>query len=282
MPRYDDAAANRVPPADAEDNQGTLVARFQRAPAKPPAMPPAEGVQTPPPMQVVPPPASVPQRPAIPVPPPVDAPEPTVLARAPFPSPAAPRPAGAPLPLAAGNAEAVCRRVRLSDEAAQLLDGRQTLLAYLYRLMKWQLHRDAVRVLAHALPERSGIWWAWECARLVAAPLSSAQVFAALEATGAWLADPSEDRRQACGKAAAEVGPGTPAGSAALAVFWTAGTPVHPRRPFAVALEHFPAQAVASAVVLAALEGDEAGTARRYLRFLGEGLAVATGMRAVL
>jgi hypothetical protein len=282
MPRYDNTSSNRVPPAAAEDNQGTLVARFQRAPAKQPAVPPPDGVKTLQPIPVAPPPASVPQQPAIPVPPPVDAPEPTVLARAPFPRPAAPPQVGDSLPLAAGNAEAVCRRVRLGDEAARLLDGRQTLLAYLYRLMKWQLYRDAIRVLSHALPERSAIWWAWECARLVAAPLSSVQVFAALEATGAWLADPSEERRQACGKAAAEVGPGTPAGSAALAVFWTAGTPVHPRRPFAVALEHFPAQAVASAVVLAALEGDEAGAARRYLRFLGDGIALATGIRAAL
>jgi hypothetical protein len=184
--------------------------------------------------------------------------------------------------LAAGSPEAVCRRVRLSDEAARLLDGQQTLLAYLYRLMKWQLYRDAVGVLAHALPERSAIGWAWQCARSVSAPFPSPQVVTALEATGAWLAEPSEDRRQACGKAAAEVGPGTPAGSAALAVFWTAATPLSPHRPLAVALEHFPAQAVASAVVLAAVEGDAAGAAQRYLRLLGEGIAVATGIRAAL
>jgi hypothetical protein len=105
-------------------------------------------------------------------------------------------------------------------------------------------------------------------------------VVAALEATGAWLTDPSEDRRRACGKAAAEVGPGTPAGSAALAVFWTADAPFPARRPNSLGLEHFPAQAVGSAVVLAALEGDPAGAAGRYLRFLREGLALATEIRA--
>jgi hypothetical protein len=184
------------------------------------------------------------------------------------------------LPLAACPPEAVCRRARLSEEAAQLLDGDQTLLAYLYRLMKWQLYRDAIRVLAHALPQRPAIWWAWQCARVVSAPFPSPQVVTALEATGAWLADPSEERRRACGKAAADAGPGTPAGSAALAAFWTGDDPNSIRRPSSCALEQFPAQAVGSAVVLAALEGDPAGAAGRYFRFLGDGIALATGIRS--
>jgi hypothetical protein len=267
MSRYHDTSSNRDPSADAEDNPGTLAAPFRPAPAKQPGVPP---------------PANVPQRLANPMPPPAHALERTVEARAPSPGPAARPPEAAPVPLAAGSAEAVCRRVRLSEEAARLLVGEQTLLAYLYRLMRWQLYRDAVGVLAHALPQRSGIGWAWRCARIACGPFPSPQVVAALEATAAWLAEPSEDRRQRCGKAAAEAGPGTPAGSAALAVFWTAEAPFRRRQPFAPALEHYPTQAVGSAVVLAALEGDAAGAARRYLRFLGEGIARTTGIRTAL
>jgi hypothetical protein len=269
---YDEPSANHVPPAAAEDDQGTLKAWGQRPPAKQPA---AEA-QTPPSVPA----ASPASAPAVAMAPPVDVTESTVLGPPLYAALTAQPPAAVPIPLAAGPPEAVCRRVRLSDEAAQLLVGRQTLLTYLFRLMKWQLYRDAAGVLAHALPQRSGIWWAWECARLVAPPLSSAGVVAALEATQAWLAELSEERRRACGKAAAEVGPGTPAGSAALAVFWTADTPITARRPSTFGLEHFPAQAVASAVILAALEGDPAGAAQRYVRFLGEGIALATGLRA--
>jgi hypothetical protein len=249
MRRNDDAESMHMPSDDTEDNYGTL-------------MPPVPARQ------------GMPATPAL-------LPSPVVEFQEP--APAAPpanvrTPAADRCPLAAGSPEAVCRRVRLSDKAARLLDRQQTLLAYLYRLIKRALYRDAIKVLGHALPQRSAIWWAWQCARRASGPLTCPEQDAALDATEAWLAESNEDWRRLCGSAAADAGPGTPAGSAALAVFWTASNPVSPWKSSVQALENDPAEAVACAVILTAMEGGPEGAAGRYSLFLRDGIGLAIGI----
>jgi hypothetical protein len=169
----------------------------------------------------------------------------------------------------------------LGEEAARLLSEDQTLLAFLYQLMKRQLYRDAVGMLACALPRRQGVWWAWHCARSLAESSSSPNATAALAATQAWLANPDENNRKACGDAAVEAGPGTPAGSAALAAFWSAGTLGAANRSVGVPAEDQAAQAVACAVVLAAHEGQREKASERFYIFLREGIALLSGLFAV-
>jgi hypothetical protein len=164
--------------------------------------------------------------------------------------------------------------LQLGADAARLLDGKQTLLAYLYRLMKEGLHRDAVVVLAHALPPRAAVWWAWHCARTDPDASSWAEAATALGATRAWLAAPCETRRQACGAPAVAAGLATPAGSAALAAFWSAANRTVPKS------ERRSPEAVAAAVLLAAHGCDRDAVAGRYTQLLREGIGVATGYRS--
>ena len=139
--------------------------------------------------------------------------------------------------LTAKPAHLFCRLFTLSAEAGRLLDEKQTLLVYLYRLMNERLFVDAVRLLAHALPRQDGIRWAGDCARNGA---SSAAASAALTAVEAWLGDPGEPNRRACGAAATAAGCATAAGSAALAVFLSGGNIAPADRPAACPANTWP------------------------------------------
>ena len=219
-----------------------------------------------PPKKAAPPPP--PKRPAPrPAPPPAEAAQPA--AAPPAPKPAA-RPPAEAIRLAAKLARPFCRQFPLSAEAGRLLDEKQTVLVYLYRLMNERLFLDAVRLLAHALPPREGIRWACDCAKGSAAS-------AALAAAEAWLADPCEPNRRACGEAAAAAGCATAAGSAALAVFLSGGSIAPADRPAVPPAEHLASRAVANAVILAAVGGEPGNADERYFQYLKARIALATG-----
>ncbi len=176
--------------------------------------------------------------------------------------------------MAAKLARPLCRLFPLGEQAEKLLDEKQTLLVYLYRLMNERLFVDAVRLLAHALPPRDGVRWACDCAKNAA---STPQAASALASAEAWLTESSEPNRRACGEAASAAGCATAAGSAALAVFLSGGSIAPADRPAAAPREHAAAKAVANAVILAALAAEPGKADERYFQYLKEGIAVAAG-----
>jgi hypothetical protein len=177
----------------------------------------------------------------------------------------------------------VCRLFVLGDAARALLDGRQAVLPFLYRLLKERLYVDAVRLLAHALPGRRGARWASQCVRARAGANPPAATAAALQAAEAWVAAPTEANRRASLAAAAAAGYGTPAGSAALAAALGGDPLAPPSRAGTPAEALLGARAVANAVLLAALSVEPENAPGRYLQFLKDGLALeaATPQRLV-
>ena len=88
---------------------------------------------------------------------------------------------------------------------------------------------EAVKVIAAALPPREGVWWAWVSARHAAqfgTPAGSPEpaVTEALAAVEQWIANPDDERRRAAWAAGERAGLESPAGCAAAAVFFTAGS----------------------------------------------------------
>lgn len=161
------------------------------------------------------------------------------------------------------------------DAKALLAGGSHAPRAYIALLVERDLHADAIRFIAHALPRREAVWWAWVCARKVAGAEPKPAVKAALDATERWIVQPTEEhRRQALhfGEAADF---GTPAGCAALAAFMTSGSLAPPNAPPVPPDEFMTAKAVAGSVTLAAVTVEPERAVEKFVEFVKVGLEVA-------
>src|SRR5262245_38242706 len=131
------------------------------------------------------------------------------------------------------NAAAISAVAELGDEAQALLRDDLAAREYLGVLTEKELLPDAIKFLAHALPKREAVWWAWVCARRATAT-PPPKIKAALDATEKWIAQPSEEHRHAAMKAAEAAEFKTPAGCAGLAAFFSGPSlapPGHPQVP---------------------------------------------------
>ena len=165
---------------------------------------------------------------------------------------------------------------------AELSEGAIALLApdaqppdFANLLVEKKLYPDAVRFVAHALPKREGVWWAWVCARKSAGANPPAKIKNSLEATEKWISQPSEENRRAAHAAAQAADFSTSAGCAGLAVFFTGGSLGPPHAPPVPPGEHLTAKAVAGAVIFAAVSTEPAKAPEKFQTFVTQGLEVA-------
>jgi hypothetical protein len=174
------------------------------------------------------------------------------------------------------DAAELCAVAELGDDARALLtDPNVAPKAFLGTLMERENFPDAIRFLAHALPKRESVWWAWVCARKAAGAEPPPPVAAALAVTERWIVQPTDELRRAALVAAETADLGTPAGCAAMSAFLTGGSvaPAHVQPPVPPP-EFASAQAVAGAVILAAVTEPKEAPAR-FREYLGLGLEVA-------
>ena len=176
------------------------------------------------------------------------------------------------------TAAEIVTAAELGDEVLQLLNsddvrgGPRELLAV---MSAKELFPQAVRFLAHALPRRECVWWAWVCARKATSAEAPAAVRAALDATERWIVQPTEDNRRAAMQHAYAADLGTPAGCAALAAFFSGGSMGPPQAPPVPPGEFMTAKAAAGGISLAAVAKEPERAAERFREFLGLGLEVA-------
>src|SRR5947199_9565594 len=104
--------------------------------------------------------------------------------------------------LLSNKAAEVCGLIALSDDALKLLKGDQGTLDFLDSLIAKERFPDAARFLARALPKRETVWWACQCIGLTTGDKAPAKRAAALKAAEKWVADPTDENRQAAFPAA--------------------------------------------------------------------------------
>jgi hypothetical protein len=187
----------------------------------------------------------------------------------------APATASYTAPPGRGTAE-LCAIADLGDDARALLSGgAPPPKVFVALLLERELHADAIRFLAHALPRREAVWWAWVCARKASGADPAPPIKAALDAIEQWIVQPTEEhRRQALhfGEAADF---GTPAGCAALAAFMSAGSLAPPDAPPVPPGEFMTAKAVSGSVTLAAVTTEPERAVEKFNEFVKVGLEVA-------
>lgn len=167
----------------------------------------------------------------------------------------------------------------LSPEALALLRPEDAPPAFIAALVEKKLYPDAIRFLAHALPRREAVWWAWVSARRAAGDAPAPKIKDSLDATEKWIAQPDEDNRRAAHAAAQAVGFGTAAGCAGLAAFF-AGPSIAPPNAAAVPPGEFlTAKAVAGAVIFAAIATEPAKAPEKFQASIAQGLDVTNRIK---
>ena len=166
----------------------------------------------------------------------------------------------------------------LSDAAKELLTPEHTPRQY-FRCAGRAAHIGRRRdpVPGHALPKREAVGWALACVR-AAVPKPSPAEAKAIASAEAWVKDPSEANRRACGNAAEGAGHGTAPGCLANAAFWSGGSLSAPHLPPAPPRDDLTAIAVTAAVLLAAVV-DPANAPAHRSRFVALGADVASGRK---
>jgi hypothetical protein len=177
-----------------------------------------------------------------------------------------------PIPLAAMVGE----KFELDDEARSLLEPQQTVRQFFFLLGKKQLHADAMRLLAHALPKREVVWWAAQCIRATFGDQLPPADRAALGAAEAWVVEPTEENRRRAESAAEATKHETSAGWAAAAAFWNGGSIAPPGLPDVPPKATLTAQAAVVAISMSAAS-DPKKSAPRNAEFLALGARVADG-----
>jgi hypothetical protein len=169
---------------------------------------------------------------------------------------------------------ALCAVAELGEDAMALARPDLHPREFVGLLLEKALFPDAVRFVAHALPKREGVWWAWVCARRAAGDTPPPPIKAALDATEKWIAQPSEELRRSAMAAAQKAGTGTAAGCAGLAAFFSGGSLSPPEAPPVPPGEFLTAKAVAGAVIFAAVAKEPENAPEKFRAFVAQGLEV--------
>lgn len=178
----------------------------------------------------------------------------------------------------AASAAEICRRFEPEEGTLALLAPETRPGELLGGLMETGQWADAIRFMAYALPKREAAWWACLAARSALGEPPKPSDLAALELAEKWVYQPNEEQRRATMPAAEATGYGTPAGWAAMAVFWSGGSIAPPDNPPVAPAPDLTAKAVVGAVLLAAAEGGEATQIQaRYQTLLAQAIDIAQG-----
>ena len=172
----------------------------------------------------------------------------------------------------------ICARAEVSEDAEALLADGGSARDFVMAMIDAELFDDAVGFLAHILPRREAVWWAWTCAGEAAGAKPKAPVAASLDATKQWIIQPTEPNRRAAMAAAEATDFAVAAGLAGFAAFMCgesvtpadapAGTPAVPPDPWVAP------KAIAGCVCMAAAEPADQAQAK-FRSFLEKGIEMA-------
>ena len=165
----------------------------------------------------------------------------------------------------------------LAAAALTLIAGCADAAAALEALELAGMATDAVKLLAHALPRREGVWWACMCARASMPADLPPTDRAALEAAESWVRRPTDAQRRDAFAAAEQARFGTPEAWTGVATFWSGDSMAPPGQPSVPPAPHLAGLAIAGAVTLASVRGDPARQAARLARFLASARDIAGG-----
>lgn len=127
-------------------------------------------------------------------------------------------------PVAVPYVQQICDQAALAPEARALHQESLTPEQFVQALDQQGQSAEAIKFLAHALPKREGVWWAWVSVKKLLGPEPPPAAQSALDAVQRWIAEPNDDNAMAARTAADVADAGTPPGAVALAVYMSASS----------------------------------------------------------
>lgn len=180
----------------------------------------------------------------------------------------------------AKQANELLAHFELSEEGADCADQAALPPAdFLNLLLEKNLYFDAVKLLAHALPQRESIWWSCLAAKSSINNDTPAADQAALSAAEQWAITPSEESRQLSKLWSEKTKQKSAASWAATAAFWSGGSMAKPGEPEVSPPPYLYAHAVSGAISMAAFAANPDNAAEPFQLFIRQGLDLATGGR---
>jgi hypothetical protein len=171
------------------------------------------------------------------------------------------------------------KHFELSEDAEPFADRAAAPGRFIELMVSIGCFHDAVKFLAHGLPLREAVWWACLAARHALTVEKDSIHEAAVVAAETWATRPSEENRLLAKQLAEKTAFKTAASWAATSAWWSAGSMAEPGQPEVPPPPFLYAQAVASAICLAAVLPDPLNANQRYQRYLAQGLDLARGGR---
>lgn len=169
----------------------------------------------------------------------------------------------------------LCEVAEMEDEALQLLEDEQSPQEFLGVLVENEQYADAVRLLAHSLPTREAIWWAWATARRASGAEPPPDVGEALAVSERWITQPAEEYRRPALEIAERAKLSTPAGCVAFAVYFSGGSIAPPDVPEVPPPPFASSKAIAGAIILSAVVDEPEKAPAKFQAFINQGLDVA-------
>ncbi|MSP00699.1 MAG: hypothetical protein EXR07_06570 [Acetobacteraceae bacterium] len=179
--------------------------------------------------------------------------------------------------LAGAELATILERATLSPEAQAPLRGCADVGDAIDRLEAAGFSLEAVRVLAHALPKREGVWWACMCSASTAPADLPEPDRMARETAETWVRQQRDEQRRAAMAHAENGAFQTPEAWVGVAAFWSGDSMSPKGQPAVPPPPHATGGAVAGAVALASARGNIERHAARLKRFLESGRNIATG-----
>ncbi len=168
---------------------------------------------------------------------------------------------------------------KLGKDAMALLTPELSHRAFVAKLVEAEQFPDAVRYLAHGLPRREGVWWAWVTAKRAAGPEPEAKIKESLDATERWIAQPTDPNRRLAFEKAEKAELGTPAGCSGAAAFFAGDSMAPPNLQAVPPGEWDTAKAIAGAVMLAVVEKEPEKAKEKFQAAIQQGLDVITKIK---
>ncbi|MCL6269322.1 hypothetical protein M3P05_05105 [Sansalvadorimonas sp. 2012CJ34-2] len=182
----------------------------------------------------------------------------------------------------ASKACQITTHYELGEDIESLLTPELTPEGYIQVLLNQKQYYECVRFLAHALPKREGVWWACLATRFTHTPDTPPLNQQTLKVTESWVRQPTEELRRNAETLANKGKFKTPDSWAAMAAFWSVGNMLDNNEQTMTAPPFLYAQAISGSVGMAAAADSEDEIQERYLRFISQGLDLASGGKGMI